>query len=361
MPPLFRSCTRRSPRCSAALAVAAAAVGRDARTTFGAFGISLGTLAAFLILLHARLPADHRARRRVADGPGAPGRRRAHLRDAGPGARETQARDNERRRRKRPPSDSSGRRRVRIRRRASRCCIARRSQIQRERARGAGGTHRRRRRPARCISWPGSTRRGRERCAIAGRDPASLDESERRTLLGVVPQVVQLFSGTVCENLTLTDASVPEAAVLEAAQDRRCRRVHPRAAAGLPGPCSAAVAAATGAQLSAGQQQLLAPGPRARAQAGGALASTRRPPRSTAPATPRFARRCASRCLPAGCAVLTVAHRPVDRRGSRPGDRARKGLDRRGRRLPASSPAAPGRFAALLELEAAGWDWRSGP
>jgi len=35
--------------------------------------------------------------------------------------------------------------------------------------------------------WAGTVR-------IAGRDPASLDESERRTLLGVVPQVVQLFS-----------------------------------------------------------------------------------------------------------------------------------------------------------------------
>ncbi|HVQ22611.1 MAG TPA: ABC transporter ATP-binding protein, partial [Candidatus Saccharimonadia bacterium] len=64
--------------------------------------------------------------------------------------------------------------------------------------------------------------------------------------------------------------------------------------------------------------------------------------------------------LAAGCAVLTVAHRlstaiEADRvvvleRGmiveeGAPGELARQ----------------PGRFAALLELEAAGWDWRSAP
>jgi ATP-binding cassette subfamily B protein len=64
--------------------------------------------------------------------------------------------------------------------------------------------------------------------------------------------------------------------------------------------------------------------------------------------------------LPRGCAVLTIAHRlstaaEADRvivlDGGRiveegpPGELAGRG----------------GRFAALLELEAAGWDWRSGP
>ena len=64
--------------------------------------------------------------------------------------------------------------------------------------------------------------------------------------------------------------------------------------------------------------------------------------------------------LSSGCAVLTVAHRlstalEADRvivldRGAiveegSPGELARRG----------------GRFAALRELEAAGWDWRSAP
>src|SRR2546425_8974501 len=64
--------------------------------------------------------------------------------------------------------------------------------------------------------------------------------------------------------------------------------------------------------------------------------------------------------LPAGCAVLTVAHRlstavEADRvivfdKGHIVEEGAPSELTRR-----------EGRFAALLELEAAGWDWRSGP
>src|SRR2546422_5375273 len=54
--------------------------------------------------------------------------------------------------------------------------------------------------------WAGTVR-------VAGHDPSSLEESKRRVVLGVVPQVVQLFSGTVIENLTLGDGSIPEEAV----------------------------------------------------------------------------------------------------------------------------------------------------
>src|SRR5262249_18656053 len=59
--------------------------------------------------------------------------------------------------------------------------------------------------------WAGTVR-------ITGRDPALLTEAERRSVLGVVPQVVLLFSGTILDNLTLDDPSVPENAVLEAAR-----------------------------------------------------------------------------------------------------------------------------------------------
>src|SRR5207249_830342 len=57
--------------------------------------------------------------------------------------------------------------------------------------------------------WTGSV-------LVAGRDPASLDEAGRRQVLGVVPQAVQLFSGTIMQNLTLNDASAPVDAVHEA-------------------------------------------------------------------------------------------------------------------------------------------------
>ena len=58
--------------------------------------------------------------------------------------------------------------------------------------------------------WSGSVR-------VAGEDPSSLTEEDRRRLIGVVPQVVQLFSGTVFDNLTLGDESVSREAVQRAA------------------------------------------------------------------------------------------------------------------------------------------------
>ena len=64
--------------------------------------------------------------------------------------------------------------------------------------------------------------------------------------------------------------------------------------------------------------------------------------------------------LPSGTAVLTVAHRLAT---AREADRVVV-LDH-GRVVEEGTPAEliarAGRFAALLELEAAGWDWRTAP
>ena len=64
--------------------------------------------------------------------------------------------------------------------------------------------------------------------------------------------------------------------------------------------------------------------------------------------------------LAQGCGVLTVAHRLST---ALEADRIivldRGYLVEEG--PPAELAARGGRFAALLELEAAGWDWRSGP
>src|SRR5262249_11348314 len=192
---------------------------------------------------------------------------------------------------------------------------------------------------------------------IAGRDPARLAESERRKLLGVVPQMVQLFSGTVFENLTLGDSAVPEAAVREAARiagaDAFVRSLPMGYATVLSGQSGG-----RGTQISAGQQQLLAL----------ARALVHRPAvllldeataaiDSVSDATFRAALR--ESVLTRGCAVLTIAHRL-----STAIEADRVVVVENGRIMeegpPSDLAARPGRFAALLELEAAGWDWRSG-
>jgi ATP-binding cassette subfamily B protein len=199
--------------------------------------------------------------------------------------------------------------------------------------------------------WSGSIR-------VAGRDPVRLDESQRRRVLGVVPQVVQLFSGTVMENLTLSDPSIPDAAVYEACRiagaDAFIRALPQGYHTGLSGSGSS-----TGTHLSAGQQQLLA---LARAlvttpavllfdEATAAIDSA-------TDAAFRAALRVSVR--PQGCGVLTVAHRLST---ALEADRIivlDKGhIVEEGQ--PAELAASGRRFAALLELEAAGWDWRTGP
>ena len=177
-------------------------------------------------------------------------------------------------------------------------------------------------------------------------------------MLGVVPQVVQLFSGTIMENLTLDDLSVPDAGVYEACRiagaDAFIRELPQGYHTGLSGSGSG-----RGTPLSAGQQQLLAL----------ARALVHRPAvllfdeataaiDSASDAALRAALRVS--VLPEGCGVLTVAHRLST---ALEADRIIV-LDK-GRIVeegqPAELLASGGRFTALVELEAAGWDWRTGP
>lgn len=199
--------------------------------------------------------------------------------------------------------------------------------------------------------WAGTVR-------VASRDPRALTESERRRVLGVVPQVVQLFSGTVFENLTLRDRSVPEDAVLEAAKvagaDAFVRALPQGYQTLLVGSSGG-----SGTPLSAGQQQLLALA-RALVHEPAVLLLDEATAAIDSVSDAAFRAALRESVLPGGCAVLTVAHRlstavEADRvivldkgyvvEEGTPGDLANRG----------------GRFAALLELEAAGWDWRSGP
>jgi ATP-binding cassette subfamily B multidrug efflux pump len=191
--------------------------------------------------------------------------------------------------------------------------------------------------------WNGSVR-------LAGTDPTSLADDERRRVLGVVLQVVQLFRGTVLDNLTLRDASVSRSAVKRAAAIAGADAFIQRLPQGYD------TLLGSGMQLSAGQRQLLAltralvwdPKVLLLDEATAAIDSA-------SEAAFRAALRAA--VTDGGRAVVTVAHRLATALDA---DRVLVMED--GQIVEAGPPAElirrGGRFAALLELEAAGWDWQ---
>ncbi len=192
--------------------------------------------------------------------------------------------------------------------------------------------------------WSGTLR-------MAGADPTLLTDDERRHAMGVVLQVVQLFRGTVFDNLTLGDGSVSCEAVQRAA-----------AIAGADAfiqtlPQGYDTLLGSGLQLSAGQRQLLAltralvwdPAVLLLDEATAAVDSA-------SEAAFRAALRAA--VLDCGRAVLTVAHRLATAQ-----DADRVLVMEAGQIVEVGPPEdlirRGGRFAALLELEAAGWDWQT--
>lgn len=192
---------------------------------------------------------------------------------------------------------------------------------------------------------------------VAGRDPARLSEAERNRVVGVVPQIVQLFSGTALENLTLGDRSIAEDAVYEAARiagaDALLRALpqgyHTLLSGGGSGP---------GTHLSAGQRQLVALA-RALVHRPSVLLLDEATAAIDNASDAAFRAALRERVLPRGVAVVTIAHRL-----STAVDADRVIVLDAGRVVEEGSPAGlvarRGRFAAFLELEAAGWDWRSG-
>jgi ATP-binding cassette subfamily B multidrug efflux pump len=192
--------------------------------------------------------------------------------------------------------------------------------------------------------WSGTVR-------VAGADPTRLTDDQRRRAMGVVLQAVQVFRGTVLENLTLGDGSVSRQAVQRAAAIAGADAFIEALPQGYDTPLG------SGMQLSAGQRQLLAltrallwdPAVLLLDEATAALDSG-------SEAAIRAALRAA--VMGRGRAVLTVAHRLATAQAADrvlvidAGQIVEEGppeeLIRRG-----------GRFAALLELEAAGWDWQA--
>ncbi|MCL5027302.1 MAG: ABC transporter ATP-binding protein/permease, partial [Chloroflexi bacterium] len=97
--------------------------------------------------------------------------------------------------------------------------------------------------------WQGTVR-------VAGLDPCALADGDRRRVIGTVPQIVQLFQGTVRDNLTLGDPGVPEEAIRRAAEITGAARF----IEALPQTYDTVLSSngrGEGAQLSGGQRQLL--------------------------------------------------------------------------------------------------------
>lgn len=191
--------------------------------------------------------------------------------------------------------------------------------------------------------WSGSVR-------IGGEDPSRLTEEDRRRLIGVVPQVVQLFSGTVFDNLTLGDESVSRDAVQRAATVAGADSFIQN----LPNGYDTMLG--RGTDLSGGQRQLLA---LARALVWDPAVLLLDEATAAIDSASEAAFRAALRASVSSQdrAVLTVAHRLST---AREADRVLVMED--GRIVEEGPPEVlvrqQGRFAALLELEAAGWDWR---
>jgi ATP-binding cassette subfamily B protein len=193
---------------------------------------------------------------------------------------------------------------------------------------------------------------------LAGHDPVDLTDPQRRQLLGVVPQTVQLFTGSVRDNVTVGDDTITTDQLTRACQISGADAFIRALPHGYDTMLSDTGRGA-GAALSAGQRQLLA---LARALVGQPrvllLDEATAVVDATTDATLRAALR--THVQPAGTAVLTVAHRLTTAR-----DADRVIVLSAGRILEQGTPAellaTDSAFAALVAIEEAGWDWEHDP
>ncbi len=196
--------------------------------------------------------------------------------------------------------------------------------------------------------WQGQIR-------VAGLDPRLIPETERRRFVGVVPQAVQLFSGSVLENLTLGDPHVPWEALERAVRVAGAEGLIQALPKGYDTLISNGAGA--GVQLSSGQRQLLSLA-RALIWDPAVLLFDEATSAIDSASEAAFRQALLAESSRRQRAILTVAHRLST---AREADRVI--VLENGRIVETGTPAGliqkGGRFAALLELEAAGWDWHA--
>jgi ATP-binding cassette subfamily B protein len=190
---------------------------------------------------------------------------------------------------------------------------------------------------------------------LCGQDPAALGVEERRALMGAVPQMFQLETGTVVENVALFDTAVGadrvEQAAIRVGADEFIRS--------LPGGYQQMLSGSgrgEGLTLSAGQRQLLALARALVWEPRVLLLDEATAALDTSTDTGLRAR--LRDAIGSERALLTVAHRLSTAR-----DADRVVVMDHGRIVEDGPPtellARGGMFAALVELEEAGWDWRA--
>jgi ATP-binding cassette subfamily B protein len=193
---------------------------------------------------------------------------------------------------------------------------------------------------------------------VAGMDPRGVAEDERRRLIGIVPQTVHLFSGSIRDNLTLNDVSVSPDSIERAAG----MTLIDRFVSTLPRGYETLLKGAgrgEGVQLSEGQLQLLSLA-RALVWAPKVLLLDEATAAVDGNSEAEFHTALQKMMADSQSgAVITVAHRlSTARRADRVIVLEKGCIVEEGN--PEELIHRGGNFAALVELEEAGWNWRDG-
>ena len=189
---------------------------------------------------------------------------------------------------------------------------------------------------------------------VAGRRPRHIGEHERRRIIGVVPQHVQLFSGSLRDNLTLGDAAIGDDAISRVLALTGLEPLMTALPDGLD-TIAAGSGGGAGVVLSAGQRQLVALA-RALVTEPEVLLLDEATAAVDNESDAAFRSALNRTAWLRGCAVLTVAHRISTAR-----DADRVIVMEAGRIVEHGAPgdlfSAGGRFAAHAALDEAHWDW----